>query len=122
MSSASANSLACSEDAYTGTIMPLVSILQGISFSSTLAVRTTRAMVRLWLHECTRVIEGRLRDQQNIMQFRGILHRNMRKHFALHFPLHKAYKPPKEKTPANKQVSYTLRYKLPKPNLARIVY
>ena len=89
---ARANGTTCSEDASIGTIMPLVSILQGITFTSTTAVSTTRGMVRLWLHECTRVIEGRVRDKANIIEFRRILHYNMLSHFCLHFPLHKAHK------------------------------
>ena len=89
---ARANGMACSEDAFVGNIMPLVSILQGIAFTSTTAVSTTRAMVRLWLHECTRVAEGTLRDKTNVMQFRRILHYNMLSHFGLHFPLHRAHK------------------------------
>ena len=52
-------------------------------------MNTSRAMVRLWWHECTRTIEGRLRDKENITDFRKALHYNMRTHFCLHFPLHK---------------------------------
>ena len=60
---------------YQFNLRDLANVFQGICLSQTEYYRKPQVFIRLWYHECCRVMEDRLIDMDDVNRFGEMIHR-----------------------------------------------
>ncbi|KAK3782184.1 hypothetical protein RRG08_032935 [Elysia crispata] len=70
---------------YTFNLRDLSKVFQGLLMADTDAIQTTEDVLRLWYHECCRVFQDRLVDDEDSALFESFLKERMKNDFGIDF-------------------------------------